>query len=134
MNYMNNIARISFTAFILITLVSCGAGAKDEKGKLGDMKSKLEKLKKEKNKLDGDIRELENEIAKADPKASQQVQKLVAVDTLRINDFAHYIELQGKIDAEGMAYVAPTGQGGLVKAVYVKAGQKVEGPAGFKTG
>ena len=49
----------------------------------------------------------------------------MSVDTLRIKDFSHYIELQGKVDAEGMAYVAPTGQGGQIKAIYVKAGQKV---------
>ena len=106
-------------------LASCGAGAKDEKGDTGDMKVKLEKLKKEKNALDADIRQLEEQIAKADPKAAQQVQKLVSVDTLRIQDFTHYIELQGKIDAEGMAYVAPSGQGGQIKAIYVKAGSKV---------
>ncbi len=113
---------IVVTAFFL---ASCGAGAKDQKGDVSDMKAKLEKLKKEKNGLDADIRKLEEQITKADPKATQQVQKLVSVDTLRIQDFAHFIELQGKIDAEGMAYVAPTGQGGLVKAIYVKAGSKV---------
>jgi len=37
-----------------------------------------------------------------------------------------YIELQGKINTDdGIAYVAPNGQGGLVKAVLVKAGQRV---------
>lgn len=122
---MNNILKISFTAIIAVSLVSCGTGAKDKKGDIGDMKVKLEKLKKEKNALDADIRKLEDQIAKADPKAAEQVKKLVSVDTLRVQDFTHYIELQGKIDAEGMAYVAPTGQGGLIKAVYVKAGQKV---------
>ncbi|HWR33809.1 MAG TPA: efflux RND transporter periplasmic adaptor subunit, partial [Chitinophagaceae bacterium] len=45
--------------------------------------------------------------------------------TVRTDTFRHYIELQGKIDAEGMAYVAPKGQGGLVKAIYVKTGQRV---------
>ena len=43
----------------------------------------------------------------------------------QVQDFTHYIELQGKIDADGIAYVAPTGQGGLVKAVYVKLGSRV---------
>ncbi|MEO7923392.1 MAG: efflux RND transporter periplasmic adaptor subunit [Chitinophagaceae bacterium] len=122
---MNNMTKLSLTAIIAVTMAACGAGAKDKKGDLGDMKSKLEKLRKDKNKLDADIRKLEDQIVKADPKAAQQVQKLVSIDTLRISDFTHYIELQGKIDAEGMAYVAPTGPGGLVKAVYVKAGQKV---------
>jgi RND family efflux transporter MFP subunit len=123
--YMNNILKISLTAIIAVSLVACGAGAKDKKGDIGDMKVKLEKLKKEKNALDVDIRKLEDQIAKADPKAADEVKKLVSVDTLRVQNFTHYIELQGKIDAEGMAYVAPTGQGGLIKAVYVKAGQRV---------
>lgn len=122
---MNNIFKISFTAIVAVLLVACGAGAKDKKGDTGDMKVKLERLKKEKSLLDADIRKLEEQLAKADPKGAQQVQKLVAVDTLRINDFAHYIELQGKVDAEGIAYVAPSGPGGQVKAIFVKAGQRV---------
>lgn len=125
MNYMNHILKISFAAIIAFSLMACGAGAKDKKGDVGDMKVKLEKLKKEKSEMDADIRKLEDQIAKADPKAAEQVKKLVAVDTLRVKDFTHYIELQGKIDAEGMAYVAPSGQGGVVKAIYVKAGQRV---------
>lgn len=118
---------ITATGIIVLTaffLASCGGG-KDKKGDIGDMKSKLEKLKKEKNALDAKILKLQDEIAKADPKAAQQNLKLVTVDTVRVNDFSHYIELQGKIDAEGMAYVAPKGQGGLVKAIYVKTGQRV---------
>jgi len=108
-----------------VVITGCGAGAKEKKGDIGDMKVKLEKLKKEKNALDADIRKLEDEIVKADPKAAQQLQKLVSVDTLRIKDFKHFIELQGKIGTDGMAYVSPTGQGGLVKAIYVKPGSKV---------
>ena len=53
-----------------------------------------------------------NRFAKADP-ASAQAQKLVAVDTITVQDFTHYIELQGKIDADGMAYVARTGRAEL---------------------
>ncbi len=106
-------------------IASCGAGAKEEKGATGDLKVKLEQLKKEKSKLDADIRSLEDKIAKADPKAAQQTAKLITIDTLRIQDFVHYIELQGKIDAEDIAYVSPTGQGGQVKAVYVKLGSVV---------
>ena len=116
------------SGIIIVTalfLASCGSSAKGKKGDTADMKVKLEKLKADKNKLDADIRKLEDQIAKADPKSAQQAMKLVSVDTLKIQDFTHYIELQGKIDAEGMAYVAPTGMGGQIKAVYVKAGQKV---------
>lgn len=122
---MNSIIKISFAAIVAVFSVACGEGAKDKKGDTGDMKVKLEKLKKEKSSLDADIRKLEDQLAKADPKGAQQIQKLVAVDTLRISDFAHYIELQGKVDAEGIAYVAPSGPGGQVKAIFVKAGQRV---------
>jgi membrane fusion protein, multidrug efflux system len=122
---MSNIFKISFAVIVAVSLVACGSGAKEKKGEIGDLKVKLEKLKKEKSTLDADIRKLEDQLAKADPKGAKQVQKLIAVDTLRVQDFSHYIELQGKIDAEGMAYVAPTGQGGQVKAVYVKLGTKV---------
>jgi len=123
---MKSVTTAGVIIFSLAILVaSCGGGAKDKKADVSDMKVKLEKLKKEKNALDADIRQLEDAIAKADPKAAQQAQKLVSVDTIRVQDFTHFIELQGKIDAEGMAYVAPTGQGGLVKAIYVKAGSKI---------
>ncbi len=125
LNNMNNILKISFAAIFAVTLIACGAGAKDKKGAIGDIKAKLEKLKKEKSTLDADIRKLEEELAKADPSAAKQVAKLVAVDTLRVQDFVHYIELQGKISSSGIGYVAPKGGGGLIRAIYVKVGQKV---------
>ena len=122
---MNNIMKVSAAVFFAAVLAACGGGAKEKKGNLGDLKSKLEKLKKEKNTLDADIRKIEEEIAKADPEAAQQVKRLVAVDTLRVQDFAHYIDLQGKVSNSGIGYVAPKGGGGVVRAIYVKVGQKV---------
>jgi membrane fusion protein, multidrug efflux system len=108
-------------------LAACGGGAKDKKGEIADMKVKLEKLKKKKNDLDADIRKLETDIDKADPAAAKKNAKLVAVDSVKVDTaFAHYIELQGKINTdEGIAYVAPKGQGGLVSAILVKPGQRV---------
>lgn len=75
---MNNILKISFTAIIAVSLVSCGTGAKDKKGDIGDMKVKLEKLK-EKNALDADICKLEDQIAKADPAKSSRTGKETCV-------------------------------------------------------
>lgn len=57
--------------------------------------------------------------------APEQNDMLVSVDTIRNAPFSHYIDLQGKVDAEGMAYVAPSGLGGQIKAIYVKTGQRV---------
>ena len=119
--------RLTFFYVLALSLavVACGKGAKEEKSKVSDMKIELEKLRKEKASIDAQIRQLEADIAKLDPGAVQTAQKLVAFDTVRIGDFRHFIELQGIIDAEGMAYVSPKGAGGVVKAVYVKTGQKV---------
>jgi RND family efflux transporter MFP subunit len=85
----------------------------------------LAELKKKKSSLDTDIRAIEAQIAKLDTAGARQASKLVSVDSVRYGTFNHYIDLQGKIEAEGMAYVAPAGMGGQVKAVYVKLGTPV---------
>ncbi|MCB0775625.1 MAG: efflux RND transporter periplasmic adaptor subunit [Chitinophagaceae bacterium] len=122
---MNNLLKITLSALVVLSLAACGSGAKDKKGDINDLKVKLEKLKKEKSKLDTDIKDIENKIAEADPEAAKKVKKLVSVDTLRVQDFVHFIELQGKINSDGVGYVAPKGGGGVVRAIYVKIGQRV---------
>jgi RND family efflux transporter MFP subunit len=121
---MRNIFKLTLLVPLVALLVACGSSSKEKKGEAADLKVKLEKLKKEKNGLDAQIRQVEEQLVKADS-SSVQAQKLVSVDTLRTQDFAHFIELQGKIDADNVAYVAPAGQGGIVKAVYVKSGSRV---------
>src|SRR6186713_425642 len=121
---MQKILNIALVASFVTVLTACGSTTKEKKNEAADLKVKLEKLKKEKNGLDAQIRQVEEQLAKADP-SSVQTQKLVSVDTINVRDFTHYIELQGKIDADNVAYVAPAGQGGVVKAVYVKAGSQV---------
>lgn len=117
------------SAFVLLTLMltACGGGAKDKNAKLKELNAKIEKLKSKKNDLDAQIQKLQQEIVKLDPSAAKQNAKLVAVAPVKMDSiFAHYIELQGKINTDdGIAYVAPNGQGGLVKAVLVKPGQRV---------
>lgn len=110
---------------VTVFLSACGGGGSKKKEGLSDLKTRLEKLNKDKSKLDEEIRSVQDKISKLDPDAAKQVQKLVSADTVQVKDFFHYIDLQGQIATEGMAYVAPTGPGGLVKAIYVKAGQKV---------
>lgn len=93
---MQQVWKFSFAVALSALLVACGStAAKDKKGEITDIKSKLEKLKKDKTGLDTEIRQLEEQLAKADPDAAS-VKKLIAVDTLRIQDFAHYIDLRGK--------------------------------------
>src|SRR5262245_16777921 len=122
---MKRILLVALATSLVWVLVACnGKAAKDKKAEIGDLKAKLEKLKKEKNGLDVQIRQVEELLAKADP-SSVHAQKLVTIDTVTSQDFAHYIELQGRIDAEDVAYVSPAGMGGVVKAVYLKTGSSV---------
>ena len=51
--------------------------------------------------------------------------KLVEIKPISPDRFTHFIDLQGKVDAENIAFVSPRGMGGLVKAVYVKQGDQV---------
>jgi len=109
----------------IFTAAGCGNSAKDKKGDLGDIKVKLEKKKKEKSSLDAEIRKLEEQIAQLDPNAAN-VAKLVSVDSVRVQDFIHYIELQGKIDADNIVSVMPRGMPAQVKELYVKRGDVVK--------
>ena len=111
---------------VILTVVaaSCSQGKKDKKGSLGDLKVELEKKKKEKNDLDVEIHKLEEQIAKEDPNAAN-VAKLVSVDSVKVQDFTHYIELQGKIDADNIVYVTPRGMPAQIKELYVKKGDVV---------
>ena len=114
-------------AFVLFSFVasSCGSSKKDEAANLNDKKAELQKLKGEQTKLTEQITKLEKEIAKVDTSVVAKP-KLVAVATIDPQSFEHFIDLQGKVDATNIAYVAPpNGQGGVVKALYVKQGQAV---------
>lgn len=124
-NHMQIVLKTLLAALFVVSLVACGNSSKDEKGDIGAKKSKLEKLKSEEEKLAGEIKKLEEEIAKSDPAAVAKP-KLVAVATIGTDSFNHFIDLQGKIDAQNVAMVSPRGQGGVVRAVYVKQGQPVK--------
>ena len=115
------------SAAAVVLLSGCGDSKKDGNANLNDKKVTLEKLKTEKNKLDGKITSLETDIAKLDTSAANaQKTKLVAVQTLATADFTHYIELQGRVDAENVSYITPRGAPGQVKAIYIKQGQQVK--------
>ena len=106
-------------------IASCGSSKKDEAGDLNDKKVELQGLRTEQTKLAEQIATLEKEIAKLDTNAAAKP-KLVAVSAIDPQKFAHFIELQGKVDATNIAYVAPpNGQGGVVTALYVRQGQRV---------
>jgi len=109
-----------------VLLSACGSSKKDSTGELNDKKTQLEKLKGEQKNINDKITKLEEEIAKLDPNASSGVAKLVAVAPVQTSAFEHFIEIQGTVEATNISYVAPpNGQGGVVKALYVRQGQNV---------
>jgi membrane fusion protein, multidrug efflux system len=124
---MGNGFTTAFVALAALVLASCGSSKKEGDGTLNDKKVQLEKLKAEKNKSDAAIRQLEEELQKLDTGASKSVNlKLVTVAPVTTQNFEHYIDLQGKIDAENISYISPRGMPGQVKAIYIREGQTVK--------
>lgn len=123
---MKKILTISLTSLLLLA-VSCTGSKKENDGNLSDLKMKLEKEKKTKAASETAIKALEEKIAKLDPAAANSSKvKLVGVAPVTIQDFKHYIDLQGKVDAENVSYISPRMGPAQVKAVYVKEGQYVK--------
>ncbi|GGH80900.1 RND family efflux transporter MFP subunit [Filimonas zeae] len=114
-----------FPVFIAMIAVTLTASSCKEKDPLKAKKEELAKLKTKQSDLNKNITKLEGEIARLDPNAVPEKPKLVSIDTVTNKPFSHFIELQGRVDAENIAYVTPRGGGGQVKAVYVKKGERV---------
>lgn len=123
---MKNILKAVAAVSVLLFLSSCGSTTPDKGAKsLKEKKARLEKMKAEQKSLTDRIEALEKEIIQLDPGAKKENAKLVAMESLEAGSFTHFIDLQGRVDANNVAYVAPRGQGGLVKAIYVKQGEEV---------
>jgi membrane fusion protein, multidrug efflux system len=111
----------------MAVLAACGgAGKKEKDNALAEKKADLAGLKKERDDVNSRIRKTEADIAALDSNvAMRQKAKLVSVTAVAGGDFSHFIELQGKVDADNISYIAPRGLPGQVKALYVKKGDYV---------
>jgi len=124
---MKKATQISIAAAMLIIMASCGGSKKDESASITDKKAKLEKLKASKAKTDEEIQQLQSELEKLDSNTALAAKiKLVAASPVTTQDFKHYIDLQGHLDAENISYISPRGMPGQVKALYVQQGQLVK--------
>ena len=111
----------------IMLLSSCGSSNTNNGVALGEKRAALEKLKTEKGNLDEQIKKMEGEISLMDPANSNaQKAKLISVQTLQLANFDHFIELQGKIDAENTSIITPRGAPGQVKAIFVQKGSYVK--------
>lgn len=123
---MHSFIKLSLLSATTVFMVSCGGNSNNNKD-LNQKKEKLEKLKKDQASATEEIKKLELELAKLDTgNAKADKAKLVVLDTVEAENFAHYIDLQGRVDAENISYISPRGMGGQVTAVYVKEGQYVK--------
>jgi membrane fusion protein, multidrug efflux system len=123
---MKKLLNLSLIVFFTAIISSCGNSGKQKNESLGDKKAELQKLKTQKEKLDEQVATLEKDIAKLDTSAAVAAKpKLVALTTVKTEDFKHYLDLQGSVDAKNISYITPSGQGGQIKAIYVKQGDKV---------
>ena len=93
-----------------------------------DLESKKKELADDKAQLKdltGKIEVLEKDIAKLDTSFKvDQKSKLVQIDELKKENFKHFIEVQGNVDAEENVTALPQ-QPGLVTAINVKVGDHV---------
>lgn len=117
-----NVKKILNVSLVALLLSACTGSEKQDleakKKQLADYKTKLKELTVK-------IEALEKEIAKADTSFKLETKsKLVEVAAVQKQDFKHYIEVQGSVDAEENV-TALSQQPGIVTAIYVKVGDHV---------
>ncbi len=114
-------------AVVIVALLAtaCGNAKKDRDAELNDKKAELQELKLKQTELKTNIDSLEAQIARLDPNASKLKEKLVTLMPVGTSNFEHFVDLQGNITSDNISYVAPPGQPGVVKALYVKQGDYV---------
>lgn len=125
---MQKLLKLAAVITLIVSLAACGASTSKpgENKVVQEKKAQLEKMKADQKALNDKVTALEAEIIKLDPSSKKENTKLVTVAKIEPENFTHYIDLQGKLDATNIAYVAPRGQGGLVKEVLVKQGDNVK--------
>ncbi len=125
LNYMQTVFKISFAAMMVMILAACGSSSmKEANGDLKDKIAQLTKLKKDQEKLNGDIKKLEEEIGKLDSSTLVKP-RLVAITPVAAQNFSNFITLKGWLTKKNIIKWNQKGQGGQVKAIYVKQGDHV---------
>ncbi|MBY0347225.1 MAG: efflux RND transporter periplasmic adaptor subunit [Hydrotalea flava] len=121
---MQKIFQFSFVVGTVVLMAACSG--KTTSTEIQKEKQMLADLKKQQQKINQQISDLENKLAQHDTAfANTEKAKLVVLTTVAPQTFIHFINLQGRVDAVNIAYVSPKGTGGVVKALYVKKGDKI---------
>ncbi|MBL0145228.1 MAG: efflux RND transporter periplasmic adaptor subunit [Chitinophagaceae bacterium] len=124
---MKGIVSMAVVLISITLIASCGGSKKDGNATLNDKKTELEKLKGDKTKAEDQIKKLQDELAKLDTANGNNAKiKLVSTMPVATQNFQHFIDLQGHIDADNISYISPRLGPAQVKAVYIKEGQSVK--------
>lgn len=121
MRHLQTIIAVSSFSMLLL---ACGGGAQTDK-QLEQKKAELDKLRTEQKEVNDKIAALEEEIAKLDPNSANAKAKLVVLEEIKTGAFSHFIDLQGRVDAQNVVMVSPRGAGGVVRSIHVREGQRV---------
>lgn len=114
--------KLVMIAAVVSVLSAC---TENEKKTVEEKKKQLAEYKTQVKEVNGKIEALEKEIAKLDTSFHiVQKTKLITVEELKKQDFKHYIEVQGNVDAEENI-TALNQQPGIVTAINVKVGDHV---------
>jgi membrane fusion protein, multidrug efflux system len=121
---MKRITTFIICASLVLVAASCSS-KKDATANLNDKKAAIEKLKADNAKKAEEIKKLQEEVNASGGGEAAKI-KLVSTIPVAVQNFSHYIDLQGKVDADNISYISPRGMGGQVRAIYVKEGQYVK--------
>lgn len=110
-----NLLQLTAITLMMALLSACGGGPKDPAAELAS-------LKDEKAKLETQIAELEKQVNSANP-AVKKV-RTVGLSEITVAPFRHFIDLQGKVDAD-QSVMATAKMPGALKRVLVKNGDVV---------
>jgi membrane fusion protein, multidrug efflux system len=121
MKHTNKISSVLLVAFFLLfSTTSCN---KKDKNSLASKKEELAKFQKEQSALTSDINKLKAEIEKLEPNKTEKI-KTVSVTPVLASNFQHFVEAQGRLEAEHNVFVSPQ-MGGAITRVFVKIGDYV---------
>lgn len=110
-----------FILSVVVILVSCSKGG----DKLSEKRAELTKLQVEEKTISASIKKLQAELDILDPKKDVEKVISVAVSPIATQNFKHFVEIQGRVDAKNNIFVSPQ-MGGAITNLYVKEGDYVK--------
>jgi membrane fusion protein, multidrug efflux system len=106
----------------IVVLVACSKGGGD---KLSEKKAALAKLQTEEKTISASIKKLQAELDILDPKKDVEKVITVTVSLVAVQNFKHFVEIQGRVDAKNNLFVSPQ-MGGAITNLFVKEGDYVK--------